>query len=418
VHNRDGAAAVPCDAKKGHDAPRRGETMSATTTKAPTRDEIVARAKALAPKLRERSEQAEQQRRVPDTTIADLKDAQLARICQPSRYGGFDLGWDVLCESSMELAHGCAAQAWVCGVYGEHACLVGHFPDEAQKDVWGRNPAALISSAYFPAGKVGRADGGYVLTGQWHFSSGVHHADWTVLGGLVHDQDQPPQMVFFLIPASDRKIVDDWRTMGMAGTGSCSFDLDKVFVPEHRTCSARAIADATAPGARVNLAPVFRLPIIGYAHTQLCSVVVGAAEGLVEEFGAFLRARHQSGIPMPTMESQQLRVAEAAAEVRAARLLLLVGASAFMSRLEGGHTLGEEDATPIERDGCYAAVLAKRAAVRVFEATGSHTMFEGNGLQRRYRDIVAAASHIALNWDKGALDYGRRVMGLPVQSLF
>ena len=378
----------------------------------------VARAKALAPKLRERSEQAEQERRVPDETIADLKEAQLARICQPSRYGGFDLGWDVLCESSMELAHGCASQAWVCGVYGEHACLVGHFSDEAQKDVWGKNPAALISSAYFPAGKVERASGGYVLNGQWHFSSGVYHADWTVLGGLVHDKDRPPQMVFFLVPAADRKLVDDWNTIGMAGTGSCSFDLDKVFVPEHRACPASAIADATAPGAKVNPAPVFRLPIIGYAHTQLCSVVVGAAEGLVEDYGAFLRARLKSGAPMPTMESQQTRLAEAAAETRAARLLLLVGAREFMARLEAGHNLTIEDATPIERDGCYAAVLAKRAAVRLFEATGSHTIFAGNRLQHSFRDVIASASHVALNWDKGAIDYGRRVMGLPVQSLF
>lgn len=392
--------------------------MSATTTKTPTREDIVARAKALAAKLRERSEQAENLRRVPDETIADLKAAQLARICQPSRYGGFDLGWDVLCESSMELAHGCASQAWVCGVYGEHACLVGHFPDEAQKDVWGNNPAALISSAYFPAGKVERANGGYVLAGQWHYSSGVAHADWTVLGGLVHDHGKPPQMIFFLVPASDRKLVDDWHTMGMAGTGSCSFDLDRVFVPEHRTCPAHAIADATAQGAKVNPAPVFRLPIIGFAHTQLCSVVVGAAEGLVEDYGAFLRARLKSGAPMPTMESQQTRLAEAAAETRAARLLLLVGAREFMRALESGRNLTIEDATPVERDGCYAAVLAKRAAVRVFEATGSHTMFAGNALQRRYRDIVASASHVALNWDKGAIDYGRRIMGLPVQSLF
>lgn len=146
--------------------------------------------------------------------------------------------------------------------------------------------------------------------------------------------------------------------------------------------------------------------------------MVGAAEGLVEDYGAFLRARHKSGAPMPTMESQQTRLAEAAAEARAARLLLLVGARGFMSRLEAGHNLTIEDATPVERDGCYAAVLAKRAATRLFEATGSHTIFEGNRLQRSYRDIVAAASHVALNWDKGAIDYGRRVMGLPVQSLF
>ena len=318
----------------------------------------------------------------------------------------------------MELANGCGSQAWVAGVYGEHACLVGHFPDDAQRDVWGKNDSALISSAYFPAGKVGRVDGGYVLDGQWHFSSGVHHADWTVVGGLVHGKSGPPEMVFFLVPAAERHLVDDWRTLGMAGTGSCSFDLKKCFVPEHRTCTAKSIADGTAPGAEVNIAPVFRLPIIGYAHTQLCSVLVGTAEGLVTEFGEFLRTRHKSGAPMPTLENLQTRLTEASAEVRAARLLLLVGARSFMSRLEAGHTLGEGDATPVERDGCYAAVLAKRAANRVFEATGAHSMFEGNRMQRIYRDVVTAGSHIALNWDKAAIDYGRRAMGLPVQSLF
>jgi 3-hydroxy-9,10-secoandrosta-1,3,5(10)-triene-9,17-dione monooxygenase len=121
--------------------------LSTTIAKIPTREEIVARAQALAPKLRARSAEAEKLRRMPDASIDDIVAAQLPRICQPSRYGGFDMPWDVLCNSSMELAHGCGSQAWVAGVYGEHACLAGHFPDEAQKDVWGKNPDALISSA-------------------------------------------------------------------------------------------------------------------------------------------------------------------------------------------------------------------------------------------------------------------------------
>jgi alkylation response protein AidB-like acyl-CoA dehydrogenase len=392
--------------------------MGTTMTKAPTREEIVARAKALAPKLAERSAEAEKLRRVPDATIADLKDSQLARICQPSRYGGFDLGWDVLCESSMELAHGCGSQAWVCGVFGEHACLVGHFSDEAQKDVWADNPSALISSAYAPGCVAEKADGGYVLTGRWAFSSGVHHADWTLLGALVPQPGGPPQHTFMLVPHAERHLIDDWNTVGMAGTGSCSFTLEKTFVPEHRTLSGKALNDGNPPGAKVNKAPVFRMPVLGYAHTQLCSICVGTAEGLVEDYAAFLTARHKSGAHMMALESQQSRLAEAASEVHAARLLLLTSARTFMSVLEAGRALTDADAMPIERDGTYAAVLAKRAATRVFEATGGRSLTLASPMQRKFRDVFASGAHIALNWDKVAVDYGRRVMGMPVETIF
>lgn len=113
-----------------------------------------------------------------------------------------------------------------------------------------------------------------------------------------------------------------------------------------------------------------------------------------------------------------MRLAEAAAEVSAARLLLLTSARAFMSVLEAGRNLTECDALPIERDGTYAAVLAKQAAMRVFEATGGRSLSLSSPMQRQFRDVIAAGSHIALNWDRVALDYGRRVMGMPVQAIF
>jgi 3-hydroxy-9,10-secoandrosta-1,3,5(10)-triene-9,17-dione monooxygenase len=393
--------------------------LSTTIAKIPTRAEIIARAQALAPKLRARSAEAEKLRRVPDASMEEIVAAQLPRICQPSRYGGFDMPWDVLCNSSMELAHGCGSQAWVASVFGEHACLLGHFPDEAQRDVWGKNPDALISSSYFPAALAEPVEGGFLLTGKWGFSSGIHHADWTALGALRKQDKGPPQHMFLMVPKSDRKIIDDWHSMGMAGTGSCSLELDKVFVPEHRTCMTSLIQAGNPPGAKVNPAPVFRLPILGYAHFALCSVCVGTAEGLVEDFAEFLRERVKPGAHMMTpVENAQTRLTEAASEVRCARLLLLTGARTFMSVLESGRNLSQDDATPLERDATYAAVLAKRAATRCFEATGGRSIALASEMQRKFRDVYGGASHVALNWDKACIDYGRRVMGMPVQSLF
>ena len=51
-------------------------------------DELVARAAALAPQLRERVVEAEQIRKVPPANVEALRKAGLFRVLQAKRYGG------------------------------------------------------------------------------------------------------------------------------------------------------------------------------------------------------------------------------------------------------------------------------------------------------------------------------------------
>ena len=94
----------------------------AATESYATREGILRRARMLVPKLAARSEKAEQLRRCPDETIADFTEdsAGLLRVCQPKRYGGYDLGYDVLCEMVQTLAQGCGSQAWVAMVLADN----------------------------------------------------------------------------------------------------------------------------------------------------------------------------------------------------------------------------------------------------------------------------------------------------------
>ena len=95
------------------------------------------------------------------------------------------MGWDVLCDVARILARGCASQAWVSNVFSEHAGTVSLFSDEAQHEVWDDNPKALVSSSYTPSGKVESVAGGVRVNGRYHFSSGVHHAHWVFIGGML-----------------------------------------------------------------------------------------------------------------------------------------------------------------------------------------------------------------------------------------
>lgn len=380
--------------------------------------ELVARARALAPVLRSRSAAAEKARQCPAETIADVRAAGINRVVQPRRYGGYGMDWDVLCEIAMELGAGCGGQAWAATVLSDHPCIVGMFEDAAQRDVWGEDPDVLVSTSYNPRGVVRVAPGGYALNGRWTFSSGVHHSGWSVIGGFVPREDGSKRHHFFLVPASDRRIADDWDVMGMAASGSMAFDLVDAFVPAHRALDGGLVQAGEQPGARVNPEPLHRMPIFGFTGTVLVSVTIGVAEGMVRDFAEMLRASAGKGPAKPGLEDLQSRLTEASSEVLAARLLVLHSARSHMEKLRAGGRMDEGDGATSQRDSAYAARLVRQAAARLMEGLGGSGLGASNPMQRAFRDIFAGTAHATLNWGRSAVRYGNHALGWPTHSPF
>ena len=371
---------------------------------APAHAELMRRAAGLVPILRERAARGEKLRRVPDETIADLVDSKILRVCQPRRFGGSELGYDALCEVSIELGRGDGSQAWVANVYSEHAYIAGMFSDEAQHEVWDASLDTLISASIVPQGnKVIEVDGGYRLQGKWSFASGVHHANWLLISEVAETKAGKREHLYCLLPKADVTVDDDWHTVGMVGTGSASVMLDDVFVPGHRVITNADVVAGTCPGSAINTAPLYRMPIMGFAQLALASVPVGVAAGMVEDFIQQVRGRPgQAGA-----ELLSERIAEASAEVRAATLLLVDTARRNMQRLADGIAIGEAEAALSMRDSGYAMSLAKRAAGRLFEATGGRGLKLDAPMQRAFRDVYGGASHGSLSWERSALRFAQ-----------
>ncbi|MFP6712577.1 MAG: acyl-CoA dehydrogenase family protein [Rhodospirillales bacterium] len=392
------------------------------------RSKYLVQAKKLAPIFRERAIEAEELRRMPDETVADIVASGIPRMCQPKRFGGAELPWDALVEVVIELGKGCGSQAWVADVFSEHNCHLGHFPNEAQHDVWDDNPEALISTSYAPTGKAERVDGGWKLSGRWGFSSGVEHSSWTILGVLLPDadgeksEDGPGRGYghghhFMLVPAADRIVLDTWHTIGLAGTGSHDVTVEDTFVPDHRVLDTRLTAVAKSPGAEHNTAPVFKMPHLGFAQPSLAGVAVGIASGAVADFEEMLKTRKVRGKLLGDIQGLQLRLAEASAEIEAARLLAMSTAQENMDLIVSGKVLDMADLGRSRRNAAYAVKLAKAATQRVFEATGGQGIYVGQPIQRAFRDIQAAASHIALGWDLSATIYSKQALGLDMSDV-
>lgn len=378
---------------------------------APSREELLRRAEALVPVLRERSERCEEMRRCPDETVADFEAAGLIRICQPARYGGYELGWDVRSEVCEVLARGCGAQAWIHHILTDHSQKLGAFDVRAQDDVWAKDPDTRIAAGLDPVGKARRVPGGVIYSGRHGFSSGIDHVRWLLCGGHIFDDGKPPQRCFFLLPKDQATVIDDWQVMGLAGTGSKSFEITERFVPEYRIIDAIAADDSAGPGTKVNSAPIFRVPFTSVAATGFAAIAVGIAQGFLAEWTSYTRGRSSRGNAVAALAGTQIDLGHAAIEIDTAHRLYLGVAQDAMATLARGHKLSEEQRLQSRLSSSMAAQLALAAVQRLFNAAGGRVAYSTNVLQRRLRDIQVAAAHISIVWNTATAAYGGHILG-------
>src|SRR5438132_12439667 len=157
------------------------ETLSSATPERTIRpgEELVARARALAPKLRERAVVCERDRNIPCESVEEYIDAGLIRTIMPKRWGGYEHDHEVAFDIAIELGKStCGSSAWCLNYLSDHAGILAHFPEEAQHDVWSRDTAACIATSAAPTGKVAVSPGGYRLDGRWACGTGVRHSQW------------------------------------------------------------------------------------------------------------------------------------------------------------------------------------------------------------------------------------------------
>jgi resorcinol 4-hydroxylase (FADH2) len=377
-----------------------------------TREEILRQARALVPTLAARSEKAEQLRRCPDETIDDFTAARLLRVCQPKRYGGFELGYDVLCEMVQTLAQGCGSQAWVAMVLADNRLKFSAFELAAQDEVWSANQDTQLAIAIPQGGRAMPAPGGGRWSGKHGFSSGIDQAEWVICGGHMIRDGQLAEAVFALIPTREIEIIDDWHVVGLVGTGSKSFKVNDVFVPAHRLVDKRLYDTWQAPGTLYYKSAVSKLPRGGVSAVSYTAVAVGVAQGFLENYLAWTATRRSRGAPVAAEPGIQISAGVSAAEIEAAERMYLGAIRETMETLARGERVTPHMGAQGKRNACYAAQLAMSAVQRLFHAAGGRALYMDSPLQRQFRDVFAASAHHALTWDSAAAAYGRLRLGV------
>jgi 3-hydroxy-9,10-secoandrosta-1,3,5(10)-triene-9,17-dione monooxygenase len=376
---------------------------------------MVERAAALVPVLRERAPACEALRRIPDETRDDFIRAGIVRISEPVVRGGLGLDMDSVYEVAMQIGRACGSSAWMGCFWPLHNWMVGMWPREAQDEYWATGPDTLSSTSWdMLSCKIEPAGGGIRLSGHWDFSSGIDHADWA----MVFVPGPPVGMA--LVPRRDYRVLDTWHASGLCGTGSNDVVIENAFVPAHRILNMEQAANAQTVARELYSSAFYKLPLYTWLTYSLAAPVIGMAQGAVESFEELMRGRIEgiSGAKAAERPANQLRLAESSAEVDAARLLMRRNLSQLIEWAEAGEEIPLGERLRIRRDITFGGLICKRAAHRLFEAAGAHSIKRDVPLQRLARDVDAAVHSGVLTWDPTGEQYGRVRLGLAPTTFF
>ena len=379
--------------------------------------EAMRRAREIVPILRERAARSEDARMLLRENEQLLHESGLFRFHQPKSFGGMELDFVAVVDIPAELARGCPSTAWNTGNVACHHWILGYYDPETQREVWDANPDALIASSIaLAAGRARKAEGGFIVSGRWPFSSGVDNSDWNMLAVTVYGDDGKTAIDWrlCLVPKCDYEIIDTWYAMGMGATGSKDIAVTERFVPERRALAMqRCRGGLEHPGAALNTGPLFRIPIVAAAALPLAPSALGAAEGAYELFLASMakRAGTYTGAKVADFQAVQIKVARARCLIDSARQILRQSAIEFQACAGRNEVPDLATKLRFRAQGAFAVNQAREAVETLWSCYGAQGLYRRDPLQRHLRDVVAITQHFSFNFDIAGAAFGLDALG-------
>jgi 3-hydroxy-9,10-secoandrosta-1,3,5(10)-triene-9,17-dione monooxygenase len=372
----------------------------------------------LLPTFRERAEDAERLRVVPESSIKELSDTGFFTLLQPKRYDGLEADPIDFYTAVRDISSACGSTGWVSSVVGVHPWQIGLFDDRAQQAVWGEDTGTRVSSSYAPTGKAVVTDGGFTLSGKWSFSSGCDHASWVLLGGLVFNgEGQVIDFRTFLVPREKYQIIDVWNVVGLRGTGSNDILVEETFVPEEFTLSMGDTGRCFGPGQAVNDSDLYKLPFHSIFTTTISTPIIGIAYGAYAEHVEMQQSRVRAayaGEKASLDPFAAVRIARASSDIDAAWALTMNNIRDEMALVAKGEKIPLGLRLKVRRDQVLGTQRAIDAIDALFEASGGRALAEGTYLQRAWRDAHAGRVHAANDPERALQMYGAHEFGHKV----
>jgi indole-3-acetate monooxygenase len=369
----------------------------------------------LAPKIHAASDEIEKGRRLPLDIVRAMQRAGVFRMAMPRAWGGPEL--NVLSQLRVIEALSIAdASAGWCAMIGLDGGYLTAYIDQAVAREMYTDIDSVTACTFAPPGIAIKKGDGFIVNGRWPFASGCQHATWFIGHFIIFDGDSPrllqdgtPETRFGFLPAAECEIIDTWTTNGLRGSGSHDWTVKDRFIPEARTFNL------AAPTIYRN-GPLYRLPnLLLY---KAAGVVLGIARGAIDDFVALaqhkpLTIKSASAVKAMLRDETyaQCTVSQSEAMVSSARGFVFEAVGDMWNKLLTGDLPSLKQRARARLAMVHASTACTQAVELLYKASGGSSVYTGNPLDRRMRDIQTANQHAVVSLKTWEVT-GRVLLGL------
>jgi len=381
---------------------------------------LLTRARALTPLLEAAAPRIEAACALPEDVLTALHEARVFRMLLPRSVGGLELDLVTFFRAVLALAEGDASAAWCVSQSSGCAFSAAYLAPEAARQVFG--DARSVVAWGFSTGPHCRAEpvpGGWKASGTWGFGSGNRHASF--LGLHCHVPSGGERTM--LVPRGAVSIVpDSWRVVGLRGTGSDTYTVKDLFVPEALSLVARATGRDQQLAASARPAPeperreagtLYRFAPTNVYQCGFAAVALGLARGMLRSFIALAMTKTPVGttLALRNNNSIQARVAQSEARLSAVRAWLEELLVEMWRACSAAGAVSFERRVQLRLASTHAIHEARAVTEDCYAGAGATAIFESQPFERRMRDMHAASQQVQASAEH-YLSAGQYFLGL------
>jgi len=355
------------------------------------------RARALQPLLDEHGAEMDRRRELTPEVVEALVGQDMLRLLLPKSLGGQEIHLLEYCKTTEALAWADASVGWFINQSNvSSATSAAAMPPEAAASVFGDPRDGLAWGARHSKSKATRVAGGYRLSGTWSFASGGRHTRWLGAHSAVQNSDGTPHVRYgrpddrsFVFLRKDAKITDDWYVLGLRGTGSDTYTVEDLFVPDDRAPARDALEERQESG------PIYTIMSTLLYATGFCGVTLGVARRLFDAYVELARGKHSRASPnaMAVNNAVQREIGLMEARLSAARAFLHEAACEVYDAAAAGK-LDVDLRLRLRLATTFGMNEATDVAIAAYRAAGTTAILNSGPFERRFRDAMSCSQHL------------------------
>ncbi len=375
-------------------------------------------ARQLAPLIRAAADDIEKNRELPRPLFEAIADAGLFLMAVPREVGGSEIDLPLYVQVIEEIAKADASTAWALNQGATFATFAARMQPDAAREVWTNVPRSVVANTPAPTAQAIVVPGGFRVTGRQGFSTGCRHASWLaphaqiIENGEVRQRDGKPEARYLMVPKAEAALFDTWHTRGMRGTGTHTFEVKDVFVPEARSVLTGGNVPQISGGGRYKIS----LTLSFAAGDGM--VALGVARSCLDAFAELAGAKSPRYMPGLLREQpiSQFTVGQAEASLRSARAFLMEAVwDIWNEATQTAEPVSLDRRLSLRLAGTHAIRVAAQIIESIYTACGATAAFEGNLIQRHFQDIHVITQHV-----QGRLLYyemaGKHQLGMTIDE--